>query len=144
MPTEAHVSALDEALQKTHVWLKDLTGLGELDNQAQAYCVLRAVLHALRDQLTIEESADLASQLPLIIRGIYFEGWKPAAGHKRKHTADAFLKRVQSQLRESDALYAKPVSMAVFELLNRRISSGEIKDIRHILPGELGEIWPEP
>jgi uncharacterized protein (DUF2267 family) len=31
------------------------------------------VLHALRDRLTVEEASDLAAQLPMLIRGLYYE-----------------------------------------------------------------------
>ena len=41
------------------------------------YQVLRAVLHSLRDRLTINEAADLGDQLPILIRGIYYEAWHP-------------------------------------------------------------------
>jgi uncharacterized protein (DUF2267 family) len=34
--------------------------------------------------------------------------------------------------------------MAVFELLSQKISRGEIEDVRHALPEDLRNMWPEP
>ena len=68
-------TTLRHAIQQVQVWLKELRDNGDLADEAAAYSVLRAVLHQLRDRLTPEEAVDLAAQLPLIVRGIYFEGW---------------------------------------------------------------------
>ncbi len=68
-------TTLRHAIQQVQVWHKELRDNGDLADEAAAYSVLRAVLHQLRDRLTPEEAVDLAAQLPLIVRGIYFEGW---------------------------------------------------------------------
>jgi len=34
--------------------------------------------------------------------------------------------------------------MAVFELLSKKITPGEIDDVRRALPEELRNLWPEP
>jgi len=55
---------IDRSVEKTHVWLNELAAeLGREDHQ-YAYRVLRAVLHAVRDRLTVDEAAQLAAQLP--------------------------------------------------------------------------------
>ena len=71
-------ASLSHAVQLTQQWLKELRDNGDLDDEAAALSALRAVLHQLRDRLTPEEAVDLAAQLPLIVRGIYFEAWRPA------------------------------------------------------------------
>jgi uncharacterized protein (DUF2267 family) len=77
MTTTTHVEAIDRSVDKANVWLKDMTT--ELGGERhEAYAALRAVLHTLRDRLTVDEAAQLGAQLPLVIRGIYYENWDPS------------------------------------------------------------------
>jgi len=70
------LDVFDTTLQKTHLWLNEImTELGWEDNRHWAYLALRTVLHTLRDHLTVEEAMDLGAQLPMLIRGFYYEGW---------------------------------------------------------------------
>ena len=50
--------------------------LDNCDNPGKAARVLKSILHALRNRITTEESLQLLSQLPLMIKGIYVDGWK--------------------------------------------------------------------
>jgi len=56
-----------------------------------AYRALRAVMHAIRDRLTVDETAQLAAQLPELIRGIYYEGWDPSRTPASYHDSKSFL-----------------------------------------------------
>lgn len=50
------IKEFDETLNQTHVLLKDIAAELDLGTQQEAYTVLRAVIHALRDRLTVEEN----------------------------------------------------------------------------------------
>jgi uncharacterized protein (DUF2267 family) len=64
------LAVFDETVQKTNTWLKEIAlDLGA--DRRRAYQVLRAVLHCLRDRLTVGEAAQLGDQLPMLVRGIY-------------------------------------------------------------------------
>ena len=67
----------DRTVHTTNRWLQELTGLLDGGSRHDAYVALRATLHALRDRLPIEETAELAAQLPMLVRGFYYEGWDP-------------------------------------------------------------------
>jgi uncharacterized protein (DUF2267 family) len=69
-------ATISHAVQQTQEWLKELRDSGDLADEAAAYSVRRAILHQLRDRLTMQEALDLGAQMPLIVRGIYFEGWR--------------------------------------------------------------------
>jgi uncharacterized protein (DUF2267 family) len=71
------LEVFDKTVQTTNVWLKEI---GEQigPDRHRCYQALRAVLFVLRDRLTPDEAAHLASQLPMLVRGIYYEGYRPA------------------------------------------------------------------
>lgn len=71
----SNVPVLASTVQKTKLWIRDVMLELEWDDAPIAYHGLRAVLHALRDRLTIHEAADFASQLPMLLRGMFYEGW---------------------------------------------------------------------
>jgi len=100
------------------------------------------VLHALRDRLTVEEAVHLGAQLPMLVRGFYFEGWtlkgKP---HKERHKED-FLAHVKEAFKDNVTVNPQQVVRAVFKVLAKYTSAGEIGDVKHILPKALRELWP--
>lgn len=76
MATMTGLEAFDATLHKTHVWLRDIMEDLRLADRQKAYLARRGALHGLRDRLTLEEAVHLGAQLPLLVRGIYFEGWR--------------------------------------------------------------------
>lgn len=141
--TNAALEIFDAPLQKTQVWLKELMSELQWDDKPQkTFLALRTALHALRDRLTVEEAVHLGAQLPILIRGFYYEGWtltqKPV---KERHKSD-FLDHVAHVFRDDDTVDPEKVMRGVFKVLSRHISSGEIKDVKHVLPKTLQELWP--
>lgn len=136
------LEVFDSTLQKTHIWLDDIMReMGWDDEKQRAYLALRSVLHALRDRLTMAEVLDLGAQLPMLVRGFYYEGWKPTgAPHKERHKEE-FLAHVKSSFKGDDHADAEQIVRAVFRVLARHVSEGEIKDIQVTLPAELRALW---
>jgi uncharacterized protein (DUF2267 family) len=135
------LEVFDATVQKTNAWLKRLMEILESDDRHLAYLALRATLHALRDRLTVEEAAELAAQLPMLVRGFYFEGWDPTGKPVRDRHLDAFLARIWRELPPGTPVDPEPAARAVFRLLAERIAEGELEDVRHVLPGEIRELW---
>jgi uncharacterized protein (DUF2267 family) len=134
----------DATLQKTHGWLNDLMSELGGDDKRRAYLALRATLHALRDRLPVEEVAQLAAQLPMLVRGFYYEGWDPTGKPVRERHREQFLARIGLELAGADAIDPECIARAVFRLLAQRVSAGEIEDVKQILPAELRALWPAP
>lgn len=131
----------EHTVQETHQWLNEIAAaIGNPDRQI-AYHALRGVLFALRDRITVEEVFNLAAQLPLLIRGIYFEGYK-VAGKPEKYRADEFLARVSQELQKVGPVNAEKATAAVLQILDRHISLGETNDIYYSLPKDIRSLWP--
>jgi uncharacterized protein (DUF2267 family) len=129
-------------IQTMQEWLKELKESGELADQAAAYKVLRAVLHQLRDRLTVEEAADFGAQLPLMVRGLYFEHWRPHKVPRKIRSKTVFLDELSAEVLP----HTYPVDWAVstvFGLLARHCDPGEIDDLKGQLPDEIKELWPD-
>lgn len=127
----------DRANQQATAWVKEM--MAELGTDEQrALHALRAGLQALRDRLTVDETAQLAAQLPLLIRGLFYEGWDPTGKPLRiRHRAE-FLALVREKLGpRADRVAADDAVRALFRLLQRRVSAGELTDVVMTLPAEL-------
>jgi uncharacterized protein (DUF2267 family) len=134
--------SIAHAIQKTQEWLKELSDNGDLADTQESLAVLRAVIHHLRDRLTLEEAVDLAAQLPTIVRGIYYEGWQPHKPPTKIHSRQEFVDEVASHGLPS-AVPAERAIRDVFALLAHHCDPGEIADVIGQLPAELKELWPK-
>lgn len=139
---EHHIPVFDSTLQATHDWLNELELVASLRNQEEAYTVLRRVLHALRDRLPPDSAVHLGAQLPMLIRGFYYEGWKPSRTPTRDRNLQAFLKHIRPLPKPYPEFDAHKAVESVFAVLDHRIAAGEVEDIRGILPAQLQELWP--
>jgi uncharacterized protein (DUF2267 family) len=142
-----NIEVFDTTIQKTNEWLRDISReLGD-QNRRHAYLALRGTLHAIRDFLPIEESAHLSAQLPLLVRGIYFEGWNPS-NTPQDRSLESFLSHTEHALEralwnEEHGIETEHAARAVLRVLSERISAGEIEQVRHVLPERIRELWPE-
>ena len=135
------VSRFTQAAQQAQQWVNELVEDLNWDER-RAYRLLRSVLHALRDWLSPEEMTDLSAQLPVLIRGVYFEGWKPNDALVWQRKKEDFVTRVEGDFAD-DMLYDTDAAIAaVFRLLDRRISQGEIVQVRNSMKKSLRQLWP--
>jgi uncharacterized protein (DUF2267 family) len=138
------LEGLDHTVQLTHLWINELDQRLEWNNKGRSYRLIKAVLHALRDSLRVEEAADLGAQLPGLLRGAYYEQWRPGATDSKKRSVEDFLNRVNESFKRDPLPNTAQAVMAVFQLLTKKITEGEIEDVRRCLPEEVRNIWPEP
>jgi uncharacterized protein (DUF2267 family) len=115
------------------------------DDPHKAYRALRVVLHALRDHLTLEETAHLGAQFPMLIRGLYYEGWKPSKQPIKERHEEQFLARIAEYFQNDPELRSvaafEVMTSKVFSVIARHISKGEMKDVLQILPTEIRNLW---
>lgn len=140
------LTVFDETIHLTNAWLNDLMAELGWDDRHRAYLGLRLTLQGLRDCLTVDEAAQLAAQLPMLVRGIYYEGWHPAHKPVTERDRDTFVRRVQEgfhQMPTDEPIDGAEMVHAVFTLLSRRLSDGG-RGARQRLPKSLRALWPEP
>jgi uncharacterized protein (DUF2267 family) len=131
---------LDRSVEKAHIWLNDLAEELGTDDIHEAYRVLRAFLHALRDHLSVDEAAQLAAQLPIFVRGVFYEGWDPSSTPTRTRDLDSFLARIAGDARLAGETQASFAATAACRVLQRHISDGEGLRVLRVLPQPLREL----
>ncbi|MBI4202767.1 MAG: DUF2267 domain-containing protein [Chloroflexi bacterium] len=136
------ISSLDDTVHKTNIWLNEIAAELRSSDRHRAYLALRGVLHALRDRLTIEETAQFAAQLPLLVRGIYYEGWDPTGKPEKHRSRVDFLEGLQRSFRNDPGLDIEEMARAVLRVLERKVSEGEVEDVRLLLPKHIRALWP--
>lgn len=142
--TTTGLNTFDHTVQITNEWLNDITKqLGYGDNQL-AYHALRSTLHALRDRIPVHEAIEFGSQLPMLVRGFYYEGWDPNDNPSKERTVDAFLTHIAQDYDYQDDKNLAELARAVFLTLNHQVSAGQTAKVRDMLNENLRGLWPEP
>jgi len=130
----------DTTIQKTNKLLKGIEERCGWQGQRQhSYMALRVILHALRDRLPLEQIAHLGAQLPMLVRGIYYEGFDPA--HiPRKMKREEFLSVIQNQIIFSYKQEVAEMVREVLDELGQHIDPHEMAKIRKTLPEDLQDL----
>lgn len=131
----------EKHIEETYGWIHDIAF--QLDDGSPRYDVayqgLRGVLFAMRDRMTPQEVFQFSAQLPLHIRGIFFEGYN-LKDKPQKYHVEEFLDRIESAI-PSGAYEGKKIFKVVLRLIYEHISKGELKDIHATFPKDLQALW---
>jgi uncharacterized protein (DUF2267 family) len=134
------VDSIDRTVHKTNEWVAQLARELGTEDRETAWRVLKAYLQLLRDRLTIDESAQLAAQLPHLLRGVFYEGFDPGHQPEKIRDRDAFLTRFAERAGLGDAAAAEQAAAAVTRVLRRHVTAGELDDVMVQLPREIREL----
>lgn len=118
--------------------------LGHPEEQQRVLIIWRAVMHSIRDRITISESFDLMAPLPLILRGVYTTGWKYTESPKYDYTTLGEMKdqvkSLQSQYGEQEFNWSKSTEDIIsitLDSLERYYTEEQMKHIRSQLPEDI-------
>lgn len=134
------LDVFDRTLQATNIWLGEVMAALGCDRQV-AWKVLSTVLHKLRDRLPLALAAHLGSQLPLLIRGVYYDQFEPGKEPHPCGTYDEFSAEVASWLSDIRPVDPDAAIAAVFALLSHHVSEGQVVKVRNALPKGIRQRW---
>lgn len=86
--------------------------------------------------------AHLGAQLPLLIRGVYYEGWDPSKGRPGRGADDFINGLIQQSSCQPDEDY-ETVARACLGVLSRNVAPGIANHVRDVMPHEIRKLWPE-
>lgn len=139
----AAISVFDTTVQQTHLWLNDIMDRIGTNDAHLAYQLLRGTLHTVRDRISPENAVHFGAQLPMLIRGIYYEGWKMAQTPTRSRHVDEFLADVEIDTHRPLGKALEPSVRAVFSVIRDHIDPGEVNKLIKVFPEELKWLWIE-
>jgi uncharacterized protein (DUF2267 family) len=134
------VDAVERSVHKTNEWVKAMAAELGVDDREDAWRILRADLQVLRDELTVDEAAQLAAQLPMVLRGAFWEGFDPGHQPQKLRHREEFLARVAERAQLQDLNEAARAAQATTRVLSEHITEGELEDVFAQLPGEVREV----
>ena len=138
------LNVFDNTIQKTNQWLNQIQETLSLETKESAYAALRATLHTLRDRIPPKEAVEFGSQLPMLVRGFYFEGFNPANTPVVDRHKDEFLARVKELYHQED-IDTEQMVRAVFSTVNSFVSDGQAEEIRQMINADYrDELWAKP
>lgn len=127
-------------VEQSNIWLKEIMEKMGWQDRHEAYLAVRAVLQTLRDRLPLNEAAHLGAQLPMLLRGVYYERWDPKE-KPLKRSREEFLAAIAEGFPKEPRPDPAEVTRAVFSVVGSHVSQGEVDEVRGQLPEDIRELW---
>lgn len=128
----------DHMIHNANTWLSDVAEAFGTKDRRFAYRVLRAWLHTIRDRLTVDGAAHFASQLPELVRGVYYDGWHPSRVPV-KYGPDEFVDRFATEA-NIPADDVRRTAARVSTVMQAKFSPGQLDHALAQLPEWLRDI----
>lgn len=124
-------------IKEANTWSNELCTYLGIDDVGKANRIFRAVLHAIRDRIQTGEAIHLAAQLPIIWKGIYFDGFtmhEPIRIRHEKEWLDFIRSKDFAEMADFPTLeHAHYAFQDVMNFLKEHISEGQYNQIEHAL-----------
>lgn len=137
------LDVFDKTVQTTNSWLAEIMKDHGPDRKV-AWHILCVVLRALRDRLPPDMAAHLGAELPLLVRGAYYDQYRPSQQPDRQtRSLDEFLASIAEGMKNTRPVDPAEAAISVFRVLTRHIDLGQSVKVRDTLPKEIRALWPE-
>lgn len=136
------LEVFDKTLHTTNTWLGEI--MDDLGKERHvAWHALGTVLRAVRDRVTTGLAAHLGAQLPMLVRGLYYDQWNPAQEPTKWRSLEEFLGVVSAGFRGMEEVDPALAAQAVFRVLDHYLDPGQVANVRNAMPEEVRALWPE-
>jgi uncharacterized protein (DUF2267 family) len=136
-------AVFQSTVTKSNQWLAEVMSEMAIHDPHKALRALRASLHAIRDLLPPSEAVGLAAQLPMLLRGLYYEGWRFGDRPDRARDPAALLAAIREELGDDPTIRPEEALRATIHTLAWHVSAGELDDVAHVLPRRVAELWSD-
>lgn len=141
--SDTGLDVFDKTVQTTNLWLDEITDeLGP--DRRLAWHALGTVLRVVRDRVPADLAAHFAAELPLLIRGVYYDQYRPSRQPERTRDRDEFVERIGKGFAGTRTVNVDGAIRAVLATVSRHVPAGEVENVRGSLPEELRALWPTP
>lgn len=135
------LEVFDKTLHITNIWLGEI--MDDVGKERQvAWHALGTVLRAVRDRVTTGLAVHLGAQLPMLVRGLYYDQWNPAQEPTKWRSRDEFLDLVAAGFRGMEPLDPALAAQAVFRVLTHYLDPGQVENVRNAMPEDVRALWP--
>jgi uncharacterized protein (DUF2267 family) len=134
------LDVFDKTLQTTNIWLNEIMNdIGP--DRAVAWKVLSVVLHKTRDRLPFDLAVHLGAELPLLVRGVYYDQLEPGKLPTKCRNLEEFTTEIAEWLSDTRRINPALALQAVWATLSRHVPAGQIRKVQDALPEDLREFW---
>ncbi|HVX75079.1 MAG TPA: DUF2267 domain-containing protein [Bradyrhizobium sp.] len=134
------LDVFDRTIHLTNAWLDEMMKTLPRDKQL-AWHALGTVLRTIRDRIPVNLAAHLGAQLPLLVRGAYYDQWRPSETPRNWRSAEEFLGIISAELASVRPTGAGDAARATFQVLNHHVDPNQVEKVRHALPEEVRALW---
>jgi uncharacterized protein (DUF2267 family) len=138
--SEQGLETIETTTQKTHEWIARIAESMHMEKR-DAWKSLRAVLQTLRDRLPADLAVHLGAQLPMLVRGLYYEGWEPSKV-PMKMSREEFLAIVKSRIIADRVIDPAETVRNVFAVVANHIGDGETRKVIDAFPRDMQSLFP--
>lgn len=79
----------------------------------------------------------------MLVRGIYWESYRPAGKPEKHRSRDEFLQKVQQHLELTPPMNAEDAARAVFAAMAQHVSAGELEEVKQMVPEGVRTLFPQ-